>query len=238
MSQPQFPGNRPPLPQYGKSELSDAQRRRQRTIIGGVAGCLGVLILATVLVGVLTFRAVKGAVYTGKVDRPTMQQKLGSDVPLYPNGTVDELMTRTVLSTTGIMGGWIKNLGAREPVAVALETGDEEQAIHEYYRRELGAQGWKEFSSRVSTRGADQITFTKGPDQVMLQVQNSPQSSTKRVIVLMRMQIPQAGAGPTPAPPQPTPPVGDFPMGGSPVPMPPMRGEGRFSPPTSPVPGR
>ncbi len=247
MSQPNMPGYRPPMPQYGKSQLTDEQRRRQRTVIGGVVGCLGVLFLLSLVAAFFAVRAAKGVFYTGAVDRTTMQQKLGSDIPLYPNGVVDELMTRTMLSTTGFMGKMMSKLGGVEPSAVALGTNDSDQAILDYYRRELGAGGWREAKTQRTARG-DQHTFQKGEDMLILQIQDHPQGPQKRLLVLMRMRIPtggsntapQPGGGPAPAPgasPAPGPnfaPPTPFPGGPPNIPPPPSPGGNGGGPPFGP----
>lgn len=200
------------MPQYGKSELTDEQRKRQRTIIGGVLGCLGVLILLSMVAGFFVVKAAKGAFYTGPVDRPSMQQKIGQDVPLYPNAVVDELMTRTMLSTTGLAGKISSNVQKFTPTVVGLATDDSDQEILDYYRRELGASGWRESQQQRTARG-DQYSFVKGKEMLMIQTQDHPQGPNKRLIMLMRMRVP--GAPGETAPPDPAvkpPPTGDFPL--------------------------
>jgi hypothetical protein len=209
MSQPNMPGYRPPTPQYGKSQLTDDQRRRQRTFIGAAIGCLGFLFLVTCVGGFFAFKAAQGVVYTGAVDRTSMQQKIGQDVPLYPNGVVNEMMTRTMMSTTGVMGKLMTKIGGATPASVALETDDNEQAILDYYRRELSARGWKDSQAQRTVRGQQAIFLKNSQDMLQIQVQPSPQTPGKRMIVLMRMKIPMGGRNAPDPKAQPT--IGDGP---------------------------
>lgn len=66
---------------------------------------------------------------TAKIGTQTMPENWPTDVPTYPNATVS--YSTLVNSQTGKPG-----------MAVALTTEDETQAVTDYYKKELSANGW------------------------------------------------------------------------------------------------
>lgn len=165
-------------------------------VLGGCGGCALIGIIAVVVLGALGVNALQSEMKNmGPVTAQSVQQSLGSDVPIYPGSNLEVTATRAAkvgMSTVGKLGGQqfanaFKGIGA-------YVTPDTSDKIFHFYDTKLPALGWKA-SSTKNTPTAEQHTYQKGNDMLMVQVQ---QQQGMNVIMLMRgnMSNLRKGGGP------------------------------------------
>lgn len=171
MSYPPPPGAPPgAAPQYG-------QRRRGSPwpwILGGCAGCVVIVSVVLVMLGMSTANLIRSATGDiGPINKTTVQQQLG-EVPLYPNGTLDETTTRGLISGFRVgekIAG--KQAGSIFRGLAVQQTQDRPEKVMEYYDQKLQAEGWKATPGQRASEG-EARSYQKGNDVVMIQAQPKP----------------------------------------------------------------
>jgi hypothetical protein len=154
-------------------------------LLGG-CGCLMILAIGGIgLAGFGLYRlgkSVAGSV--GPIDRPSLQKSMGSDAPLYPKGTVDELTTRSMIgSMRAIEKLSGKGAGGVFKGIVALNTSDTPEQVNKYYDRQLVPYRWQRV--RREKPGTNvQTTYQKGNDFLMIQCTSTAGGST--MVMMMR----------------------------------------------------
>ncbi|MFN3649294.1 MAG: hypothetical protein ACK47B_06900 [Armatimonadota bacterium] len=171
----QYPGPPPP---------AEPQRRGTPGWVWALAGCGGCAVVALIVVvvaSVFITRTVQQAFDTGPVDRASIQQAFGSDVPLYPGSTVDEDATRIIRGSLKLVG----SLAGSELEAASLQTSDAPEEIYAFYDERLPKLGWKRLEQAPA---ADQDTrvYEKGELQIHLTVTQDENNPASTQILMMR----------------------------------------------------
>jgi len=196
-----------PVPPH-RVETVHAPRRRGNPWLWVLAGCGGCAILVIGALGVIGLKGAElfqQATNVGPVTQASMQQSLGPDVPLYPNGTFNEPGTRAMLVSYRMaekVAG--KKAGSLFKGCSFQLTDDTPEQIYKYYDTELAAAGWKSTSESTN---AEQRMYQKGGDTLIVQMQSAQGEGKKHAVVLIRgqfggMQPPPVPNGPG-APPSP-----------------------------------
>jgi hypothetical protein len=164
----------------------------------GCAGCFAIGVLGIVIAGVMVGRSLRDvAAKIGPITPQNMQQKLG-DIPLYPNGTLDEAATKGAYTGVGMMSGLFK--GKFELTAAAsMRTNDSPEQIFKFYDSAMRQRNWIARGSS-DTGFIQQYQYQRGNDMAMVQVQS--QLGT-RIVSITRMHIQVPGRNPGPAPRSP-----------------------------------
>ncbi len=150
-------------------------------VLGGCGGCA---LLVTVVVGIMAASFFGDISKTmGPVTKPAIQQSLGADVPLYPNGTLDTQGTQGALFSLRMMEKVMrKQPGSMFKGAAAIRTKDDAGKVLDYYDDTLGKAGWK--VARTQDSGfQEQKVFRKGKEVVIVQIQTQ---AGQQIVTLMR----------------------------------------------------
>ena len=151
-------------------------------MLTGCGGCLGVVILVSIVGGIFAARTIGDAMkQVGPVDAASVKKQLGPDVPLYPAAQLDTNATRVAMAAVAV-GRKIAQ-GAKDlnvDIAV-LQTADDEEKIFPYYRKHFAARKWKELKQRERVNQAS-VQFSQGKTSVFIAVKwNTP---TNQLIIL------------------------------------------------------
>jgi hypothetical protein len=147
-------------------------------------------VLAVAGIGALTFSMAREFSKAPPVTAASARQQLGSDVPMYPNGTFDPTISRIAGTTARIFGG-LAGKGLIRGVA-GMITADSPQKVVQFYDKKLQALGWTP-RGMTDTGMQQQRQYQKGSsDLLMLQTQTTGQGTT---IMLMRMRVPGGSTG-------------------------------------------
>jgi len=145
--------------------------------------------LVAAIVGWIWFQNVISSV--GPIDQATIGKAIGSDVPQYPNSTLDETTTRITAITLKILGnvGGEKIQGALRGIG-AWRTADTAEKVLQFYDARMKKLGWTIAEKGANVR-ADQHMYRKGSEVVVVQAQDQPNGT---VIILFRGGPGLAGA--------------------------------------------
>lgn len=165
-----------------------------KSCLGCCGGCAVVGLILAIVVGVWVNDQNKKL---GPINQQTVQQKLGNDVPIYPNAVLNEAATRMAAFTMQLLGQGVKEIGQAMTGLGAFETQDDVTKVEEYYLKEMPKRGWREFQrGDTGNPMALQRFFTKGEHMVMIQIQRQPGS--RNILTIFRMKRPP-GAGNVPS---------------------------------------
>jgi hypothetical protein len=181
MNQPPGLGNQGP--QYYPGQQPPRRGRPWWVwVLGGCGGCAAVVIIAGIILvvaGVNYFQSATKDI--GPVNQTTVQQSMG-EVPLYPGSAVDVTTTEMTLKVLRPME---KLTGKKIFRGTAvLTTSDSPDKVLTFYDKKLKALGWTKTSAKT-TGIQEQHQYTKGPELLLIQVQNRP-GAGGAMITLMR----------------------------------------------------
>jgi hypothetical protein len=153
-------------------------------------GCLGLFVLTFggCAVFVMSAKNKIEAEMKKPLDKEALKQEMG-DIPVYPNATLDEKVTKATRAGVGIMSfalqGKKMSMAAysiKEPIADALAWYDQKMPEAGYAPAKKTAD-MKKF--QFGPRGGESHIFVK--DREMVQVQSQEGKSEKNVLIVMRM---------------------------------------------------
>ncbi len=166
-------------------------------VLGGCGGCavLG-LIAVVVLTAILGANVQNALKEMGPVTPQSVQQSLGSDVPIYPNSSLEMTATKAARVSVGVLGKvGGKKIGAMFRGIGAYATPDDADKIFSFYDAKLKKLRWTEVRPQTAA-GYEQHLFRKGPDLLIVQVQR--QQGTNLIMLMRGSAAARTGTAPAP----------------------------------------
>ena len=136
------------------------------------------------IAGIVIIMWVNSAVNSaGPVTETAIVQKIGNDVPRYPNSAFEPGITRAVVISFAVaekLAG--KPTGGIFRGAGAWVTADDPTKVIQYYEKQLPKSGWTK--ARENERsGRQQGVYRKGSEMLVIQAQEQPNGT---MITIMR----------------------------------------------------
>ena len=162
-------------------------------VLGGCGGCALVSVIGAVVFALWAGNMAQQEMK--KLDNMTpqsIQQSLGSDVPIYPKSSLELTATKGAKVGLGFVGkmGGAKMQNAFRAIG-AYVTSDNADQVFNFYDTKLPKLGWKPLRTQSSGRG-EQHMFQKGSDTLIVQVQDQ---NGQTLIMLMRGNLTGLGRG-------------------------------------------
>lgn len=174
MTQPPGWGQAPPQSPYGTGSPASPPPRPARPwwfwVLGGCGGCAVITLLVVVGLGMAGMNFLNQAKRSiGSVTPQTVQQSLGSDVPLYPGGKLNtQLTSMPLMVMRGVEQGLRRPTGSILKGVAILTTADPPEKVLEFYDTRLKAAGWKPTEQsgdeRQYQKGSEYVTVAAGTD--------------------------------------------------------------------------
>jgi hypothetical protein len=205
MNQPSQPGYPPPHAGYPPPPPPRQGRPWWVWLLGGCAGCAVLVIGAVIFLTISTVNTVKDlAKDVGPVNAASVQQSLGSEIPVYPGAKLGTVETQSVLTTFRFM----EKMTGKKPGAIfggagMYTTPDSQEKVLKHYDSAMEKGGWKKIGNQKTSFNS-QSHFQKGEEILIVQVQNAPEGGTHLTLMrggpgLVEMNR-QSGSSPAPAP--------------------------------------
>jgi len=194
MSQPPYPGQGPgytpppgpgytPGPGYGPPPRSG--RPWWVWLLFGCGGCALLAAIGVAVVGFLGFNTYKSAMQDiGPVTAASVQQSLGSDVPIYPNAQLDLDSTKVVVTSLRVgekLAG--KPRGTIFGGGAIYRTPDSAQKVLGFYDKSMKKEGWQALRAQ-DTSFQQQHQFQKSGGVAIIQTQKDPTSGGTQLTIM------------------------------------------------------